>query len=328
LAICGETDALVDCGDKAALADYAAWLLRQKAEEYSFGGDGIFGPLCRHAGDPAVAAAAETIFNGPESPWNPVLGKSRGSVHNLGPLIVLEAVRKQALRELKDKTVIGKTVAEGTSGHVEVPGTGLGLDAPPEDPLHPAAGTTLPLRQCDFYAWQLSCMPGFPECEPYWPEAKRDETIAACAAYLQKYGSYYQPAAADPMFGFRGGAQLVLPPLDHPATARDVAEGRAIFSLEGQGESRVVKTVHLPQNAQWKTYKGAGLTGGRATNPKTGKDEMTVRYLQDGTVWQAEEVLKDGKWQRYYGFVGRYCLARVPSAELEFANENGSPAAK
>jgi hypothetical protein len=33
-------------------------------------------------------------------------------------------------------------------------------------------------------------------------------------------------------------------------------------------------------------------------------------------VWQAEEVLVDGQWKRYYGVVAKHRLARVPEDEL------------
>ena len=42
-----------------------------------------------------------------------------------------------------------------------------------------------------------------------------------------------------------------------------------------------------------------------------------AEHDQDGLVWQAEEVWKDGKWVRYYGFVGRHVVAKVPAAEVE-----------
>ena len=34
-----------------------------------------------------------------------------------------------------------------------------------------------------------------------------------------------------------------------------------------------------------------------------------------------EETLVDGKWERFYGFVGRYQLEKVPAAEIEFGTE-------
>ena len=51
-------------------------------------------------------------------------------------------------------------------------------------------------------------------------------------------------------------------------------------------------------------------------DPMTGAEE--VIYDQKGLVWQAEETFVRGKWQRYYGFVGKHCVAKVPAEEIEF----------
>jgi hypothetical protein len=40
--------------------------------------------------------------------------------------------------------------------------------------------------------------------------------------------------------------------------------------------------------------------------------------LQDGWVWQAEEVRMGDRWQRVYGFVGRHDVAAVPAEEVDF----------
>src|SRR5262249_4083833 len=55
---------------------------------------------------------------------------------------------------------------------------------------------------------------------------------------------------------------------------------------------------------------------------ETGKESIHTGYHQSGHVWQAEEVLKDGKWQRYYGFVGSHRVARVTAAEIEFPDDD------
>jgi hypothetical protein len=69
--------------------------------------------------------------------------------------------------------------------------------------------------------------------------------------------------------------------------------------------------------AKWitlKDYPRASATW----NSKTKKSVQHISYHQDGHVWQAEEVLVDGQWQRFFGFVGRYCVAKVPAEEIEF----------
>jgi hypothetical protein len=74
--------------------------------------------------------------------------------------------------------------------------------------------------------------------------------------------------------------------------------------------------------AKWitlKDYPRASTTW----NSKTKKSVQHVSYDQDGHVWQAEEVLENGKWQRFFGFVGRYCAARVPAEEIEFPGAYG-----
>ena len=37
----------------------------------------------------------------------------------------------------------------------------------------------------------------------------------------------------------------------------------------------------------------------------------------DGWVWQAEEVRRGDRWERYYGFVGPHVIARIPADEIE-----------
>ena len=49
-----------------------------------------------------------------------------------------------------------------------------------------------------------------------------------------------------------------------------------------------------------------------------GHDRPYIEGMQTGRVWQAEEVREGDRWRRYYGFVGRHALARVPAEEIEF----------
>ena len=41
----------------------------------------------------------------------------------------------------------------------------------------------------------------------------------------------------------------------------------------------------------------------------------------EGKVFQAEEVLVDGRWERFCGFVGPYHLAKVPATEIKFSSD-------
>jgi hypothetical protein len=101
---------------------------------------------------------------------------------------------------------------------------------------------------------------------------------------------------------FEKRAHLAFPVLDRPATKADVREGRAIFSLEGEGEIRRVQLPSMPVKAKWIL-----------------PDEARGGVAVDGWVWQAEEVRKGGQWERYYGFVGPHVIARVPGGSIELA---------
>jgi hypothetical protein len=138
---------------------------------------------------------------------------------------------------------------------------------------------------------------------------------------------------------------------DRPATSEDVQAGEAIFSLVGQGDVRISQSPKLPRNARWTTLKDypivwpywqepekptvagsadASHSAANTTEPAevaglpvvewiAGKEgRKPVVYEQNGVIWQAEEVEVGGQWQRYYGFVGRYGLAKVPAEEIEF----------
>ena len=89
------------------------------------------------------------------------------------------------------------------------------------------------------------------------------------------------------------------------------AKARAIFSLEGQGEVRLVKLTDVPIKARWVTLKDFPIIAQRPTAPSHRE------YEQGGWIWQAEEVRKGDRWERSYGFVGPHGIARVPAAEIE-----------
>jgi hypothetical protein len=110
---------------------------------------------------------------------------------------------------------------------------------------------------------------------------------------------------------------LSLPLLDHPATPDDVHRGEAVFSLKGHEAVRVCKIPGMPLAVRWKSRKDYPILNDEWDT--AGKRKKVVSgYEQDGAVWQAEEVMTGDHWHRYYGFVGRYGLARVQAEEIEF----------
>ena len=327
------TLALAKAGDLGTLDDYAAWVQRQRPKALSFEIGTVFEPMWRYPDHPKVTEAAERMFNG-QSPWNPLIqtGKAAGGfqVGDLfgKPLVAMPAFRRQLLERLTDKRVAGK-VAVRSDGRVNISvvnNWSTSTSALPDDPRCPKEGTEAPFRLCDVYAWLLSRLEGTPQCELFWPEAERDKAAAACAAFLTRFGSRFACARAGrhpEHWPDDGKARLTFPPLDRPATRDEARRGLAIFSLEGEGKVRVPNLPRMPIKARWTTLDDYP----RATqyyDTKTRKSGIRITYDQSGFVWQAEEVSKGGRWERYYGFVGRYVVAKVPAAEIELERPKGS----
>ena len=92
--------------------------------------------------------------------------------------------------------------------------------------------------------------------------------------------------------------------LDHPATKKDVEAGKAIFSFEGLGQSRVWK---LPGKEFTETF------------PLTGQWPVltTPQQSGNGQICQAEDLKVAGKWKRYFGFLFEGRAAVVPAEEID-----------
>ena len=318
----------VDLGDASALDDYAAWLRTTTPKMLQYNPGGALIPLYLHPEHPAIAAATHWMFTDPKSPWLPIVPGVRGveipSMRNFfaSSLIVAEGFREGTIAALADKSAYG-TISRAQGPTVELRRNGgvmhiSGIPAASRQGMTP--GTSVSFRTCDHVASQLSELQGCPRFELFWPEARRDEAIAACVTYLKRYGDHFANDAT-PGWAFAPGhvtLRMKFPVLDRPATREDVAAGRAIFSLEGEGEIRTVKLPGYPQRARWVVLKDKPIevTTGRVTR---------VEYDADGEVWQAEEVRKDGRWERYYGFVGHHVIAKAPASEVEFAGSFGGP---
>src|SRR5262249_45456490 len=143
-------------------------------------------------------------------------------------------------------------------------------------------------------------------------EAQRDRAIFDIEKSLSRYGDRYRYTNEDFGRWDRNGdqAQLTFPPLDHPASDGDVGRGAAIFTLAG---GRPLKLPARPLRAKWITLKSFPQTQVHY-DQRTKRQTQSIGYDQDGWVWQAEEAAG----RRFYGFVGRHVIARVPADEIEF----------
>jgi hypothetical protein len=307
-------------GDFNALDDYIAWTRTVKPDiadvkEIWAGYQSLFTPMLNYPSHPGMAEAAALLFENEKSPWLPLVREREGALqgHDLSSMLTTNLLRqpsfrKAVLKELANKGGEGAIEVDPCgSQHIELPGVlhsngGGGnwreLDIPEE-------GVKGKFRICDFVAWQIGeYFDAAPRCELYWSEEKRDKAVEACVDFLRRYG--------DHLF-----LDSPTPKRDKPATADDVRSGKAIFSLAAEGESRVVPALKLPLEARWVTLKHRPHEW-EERDSRTGKIVVRTGYRQNGRIVQAEEVWKDGKWQRYYGFVGCDHIARVPADEIAF----------
>jgi hypothetical protein len=311
-------------GDPRALQEYANWLVAIDPKEWNYFllGD-PFQIMWHYPNDPIIRQAAEKIFASNASPWVPLT-----NFENLGslltkPLIGVAAFRQEALRGLGDTTPAGTAkIYDNGNGSFLINRYSQddSLPSPSGDPLAPKAGSVVPFRLCDYYAYELSRLDGFPKIGLYWPQAQRDAAVAACKAVLVQYGDAFQSRPQDPYDDpvYDSGlnqTHISFPKLDHPATIEDVKKGRAIFSL--LGTTRICHLPDFPIEA-WRPKRKEDPHPASIYYPD-GISKFITDYVTEGRVWQAEEVLVDGKWERYYGFVGRYQLEKVPAAEIRFA---------
>ena len=316
-------------GDPRAAEDYAAWIVTTKPADFETDSESELlpwlSPLSQLSGQPAIIRAAGQLFGRTNSPWadifqgGPLHGQAfENSKLICSQLITLPAFRELLSKKLVDKTAIGTAILAEQGGsvawHADNGAEGGDGSYYPLDPLAPPAGSSVRFRICDLVAHRVGDLPGCPKCELYWPETKRDEAVAACAAFLQNYGANLRAVG----YYAYSERRLAFPSLDHPATAADVANGWAIFALNGERRVWPLPNFPMPQ-ASWPKMTSGKEWYSAAPDPATGK----TQHFRDteGTVWQAEEVRENGQWVRYFGFVGGDQIVRVPAAEVEFPGE-------
>jgi hypothetical protein len=324
------TSARVRVDDPKALDDYADWLVGVAPKTLEYNMPEALEPMIKNPDHPAVLRAAGRMFGDPASSWLPLINdQDKGATnvsHEKSELLGTELIgvapfRARVIAELKDRTRIGIATVSDSAITVSVGSNGSRTSYSNSDGA--ATIGEYPFRVCDFVASRLADrIDGTPLLKFYWPEARRDAAIAECVAYLERYGARFAHSPQTDELPDRIGQHRlppVFPPLDHPATADEVRRGLAIFSVEGEGEVRLVPMPARPLKAKWVTLKDYPSKQDFYSADTGAKETRTV-YDQEGFVWQAEEVQKNGQWERFYGFAGRR-LAKVPAAEIEFAED-------
>jgi hypothetical protein len=314
-------------GGHEALGEYALWIRKTSPRELQHQSLTCFEPMWIYPDNPGIAATARWLFNDPQSPWLPMLRSPLtygipfffdGSPY-ASPLLRVAGFRDSLLATLADRSEIG-TVSRSAPGSFQYvmkdEGSG-GSSTFKRDLEDVAPGVALPFRVCDYLAWQISVINGAPEFELYWPEDRRDRAVESCMAFLKRFGDRF---TAEPPDGERDlrprKAHVAFPPLGRPATLEDVRSARAIFSLDPKDdEVRIAKVPELPIAARWTTLKDYAYDRPRSDGT------VHRQYDQQGWIWQAEEIKKGDRWERYFGFVGSHVIARVPASEIEIGDE-------
>jgi hypothetical protein len=323
--------------DPTVFDDYSKSIKSRTAQQILDGGYEFLSlcePIWTHPDDPRMGKLADWLFADPGSPWiyrrdNPLpnLGPRATAVIS-SPLLGFPAFRGDVLAMLEDKTPVAKLDIRENGKLMSVQSDGKSVpdtDFCPADPKAPKPGTRVEYRRCDEAAVSLSRAVGLPQMQLYWKEADRDAAITRCQELLTRYGDRFRYTKDRPWWVFFGPetAALVLPILDHPATADDVKAGRAVFTLSDVAKGHRVRkwaAFRQPMQSKWITLKTHPRDDSRmSTDPKTGQAIVSVdrSYEQGGTVYQAEELVTDKEVRRFYGFVGQYDVARVPAEEIE-----------
>jgi hypothetical protein len=321
------TELRLELGDLEVLDEYASWLrtTTPKMLEYTIV-DG-WKPLLAHADHPALASAAQWLFNDPKSPWVSPLPEASApptptfETLAASPLIVVPGFRSGVFTALTDKAPFGSIIwRQNDTIERRIKNVPTTMYRPTNLNLEGVAvGVEYPFRRCDYLASELSALEGCPRFDLFWPEARRDEAVAACAAYLKRFGASFTAKPPPSGFDHRGRTtHLRFPTLGKPATPEDVTSVRAIFSLAGEGETRLASMPAFPLKAKWLTLTDTPVV--RTYYPEGSPNGVTRHeYDTDGYVWQAEEVRKGDQWERFYGFVGHHVVSRAPASEIEFS---------
>jgi hypothetical protein len=313
------TESRISLGDNLALPDYLAWISKQRPETVDDYARALL-PLRNHSDDASVIKTAEELFLRQGSPWNPLFVPRRFSSAAEGFTLLsssflgLAPFRKQVLEQLNNEEVVGELVvtkpgkAEGKTGynHSSISESHSLAD----DPRNAPVGTKISVRVCDAHAVALARAGGLPNFKLVWTLEHRNAAIRKCRETLERYGERYQRKPDDVL----ARMPVALPrfePLSAPATEKDVAAGRAIFTLGTEHPVRQVPLAPLGREAIWFTSRAEPFQ-------QTVGNQQVIAYDNRGRLWQAEEVQIDGRWRRYYGFVSAHGIAKVSAEELEF----------
>ena len=330
-------EAALQAGDDRAAIEYAAWLRATPPDRFDFFELSTFMPLWRHPDNPKLAEVARWIFLAKDSHWHPIhtLKPLNSDEMVCSPLVGVPAFRELLKREFDNVSPIGDVEAKASSISINIKTASMGLSSEyiPDVEL-PKNSTSQTLRAGDYYAFRISHLEGAPRYELYWPQPRRDAVRKEISRFLDQWGNCFRDRdkSFESHFDSFFSPRFFMSPLSRPAAAADVATGHAVFSLRNRPDDqvRIVPLKPFPRIARWKTLTTFQLRTPNvmvwpkdrtSSDPKVWTSLPKELYDREGLVWQAEEVLQNGTWHRYYGFVGNHVISKVPAEEIELLDE-------
>ena len=303
-------------GEPAALAEYAAEIRHCDPEKGQPRSPAAFEPMWTYPDDPAVREAAHWLFNNPASAWAAILRKpgsnklpfsSTTRLYAL-PLLRSAGFRDAVLDAMASQSELGTLRrTEQTVIQYELKDRNTrGFRASEADLEGVAQGVDRSFRACDYIAWQVSTIEGGAPVRAVLDEGEaRRGGRGVCGVPENLRRSVHGRGAPGPERARTDLRGKGTPGVPDPRSPRD--EGGCprgpgnLLARRGRRDPPGRFAVDTHQGEADPSRGGAG------------------ECAEDGWVWQAEEVRRDGQWERYYGFVGRHVIARVPSSSIELA---------
>ncbi len=182
----------------------------------------------------------------------------------------------------------------------------------------------------DACAAALAQVEGFPSFDADWTDSRKQAALARCRDTFLRYAPWYtevevpiRTASSAPDLRINP-VWLQPPPLHQPATAADVAAGRAVFSLLGAvgAQVRAVEGWDRHLYVQWTSYRAEVLPPASPGLPA--KAAPTDLPPDRGHVIQMEEIRTPTGWKCWAGLVLPHDLVQVPADQLELGYQRGT----
>ena len=220
--------------DQTLLKRYAHWFRNQTSTAMYDHAQALLQPFWRFPEQPDLAETARWVFEAKDSPWIPFIDakQEEGSGHiqyllGKSPLICVPAYRSYVLRELENLAVAGTTKvhSESSVNYSIHHAWSTATSSSPGDPLRPPIGSENSFRIADGFAFRLASLPSLPDVPKfklYWPEKRRDATIAELKEFLNRSGDKYTVKPyLGPASQLHDKPQLVIPQSNEPSTPEE-----------------------------------------------------------------------------------------------------------